>query len=111
MSPSPPESDRRSSPRTPVSFGAVLYYNSLMLPGCELRNMSPAGAFVITDGQYLPDQAMVDLALSDFTDNGMAKRLSAQIVRSASDGVGVRLLDPDPGMMRQLVEMLYRLPA
>jgi hypothetical protein len=105
------QADRRANRRAPVSFHAVLYYNTLMLPGCEVRDLSAGGAFVITDGQFLPDQAEVDLALPQLSESGTAKRFAVQIVRSNGEGVGVRLLNSDPAAMRSLAEMLYRLPA
>lgn len=107
----PMQPDRRASRRTPVSFRAVLYYNTLMLPGCEVRDLSVGGAFVVTDGQFLPDQAMVDLSLPQLSEGGGADRLTAQIVRSNDEGVGVRLLNAGPATMRSLAGMLYRLPA
>ena len=102
--------ERRVSERTPVSFRAVVYYNTLMLPGCELRNLSPEGGFVYTDGQFLPDQAVVDLALPQHDEGTVPLRFSAQVVRSNGDGVGIRLLHSDPTELRGLAEMLYRFP-
>jgi len=101
--------ERRSSPRFPVSVGAVVYYNSLMLPGCEISNISSDGAFVTTDGQFLPDQAMIDLGLAGMDVNGVPQRLTVQVVRSTGEGVGVRLASSDPATVRRLVEMLYSL--
>ena len=103
--------ERRSSRRTPVSFGTVVYYNSLMLPGCELRNLSPEGAYVCTEGRFLPDQAVVDLALPELDTEGGPWRISARVVRSDSEGVGIRLVPADPTELRSLAEALYRLPG
>jgi len=103
--------DRRSSRRMPVTIGAVLYYNNLMLPGCEIRDLSPDGAFILTDGQFLPDQAQIDVALPQSSPRGLPARIEAQVVRSTGDGVGVRLLPGDPAAMRDLVEKFYKLPV
>lgn len=101
--------NRRCSPRMPVSIDAVIYYNTLMLPDCEIQDLSPEGAFVATDERFLPDQAMVDLAVP--TASGSSRRFSAQVVRNSPSGVGVRLLHNDPAAMRSFVEFLYQLPA
>lgn len=101
--------NRRCSHRVPVSIDTVIYYNSLMLPDCEIQDLSPEGAFVATDERYLPDQAIVDLALP--MTNGSPQRFSAQIVRNTATGVGVRLLHDDPVAVRSFVEFLYHLPA
>lgn len=93
----------------PVSIETVIYYNSLMLPDCEIRDVSPEGAFVATDERYIPDQAIVDLALP--TPNGLPQRVSAQVVRNTAAGVGVRLLHNNPASVRTFVEFLYQLPA
>lgn len=93
----------------PVSIDTVIYYNSLMLPACEIRDLSPEGAFVATDDRYLPEQAIIDLALS--MADVLPQRFSAQVVRNTAAGVGVRLLHNDPAAVRSFVEFLYRLPA
>lgn len=105
------QTDRRACRRMPVTIGAVLYYNSLMIPGCEIRDLSPDGAYILTDGQFLPDQAQIDVALPQLMPQGVPSRIAAQVVRSTGDGVGVRLLPGDPVVMRSLVEMFYNLPA
>lgn len=105
------QTDRRASRRMPVTIGAVLYYNSLMLPGCEIRDLSPDGAYILTDGQFLPDQAQIDVALPQLMPQGVPSRIAAQVIRSTGDGVGVRLIPGDPVVMRSLVEMFYNLPA
>jgi len=103
--------DRRACQRLPVSFNAVVYYNSLMLPGCEIRDLSPEGAYILTDGHFLPDQAEIDLALPQLIAKGVHQRITAQVVRSTGDGVGVKILPGSPAVLHSLVEMLYRLPA
>lgn len=95
----------------PVTVSAVLYYNNLMVPGCEIRDLSPDGAYILTDGQFLPDQAQIDVALPQLSARGLPMRVSAQVIRSTGEGVGVRLLPGDPAVMRSLVEMFYSLPA
>jgi hypothetical protein len=105
------QADRRNSRRMPVTVNAVLYYNSLMLPGCEIRDLSPDGAFILTDGQFLPDQAQIDVALPQLSPKGLPGRIPAQVIRSTGEGVGVRLLPGSPAIMRSLVEMFYSLPA
>lgn len=105
---SPPvAAERRASQRMPVSLGAVLYYNALMLLDCHICDLSSQGAFVLTSGQYLPDHASVDLAFAIPAAYGMPQRVAAQVVRSSNDGVGVRLEHVDPAMLRGLVETLY----
>jgi PilZ domain len=99
--------ERRVTNRVPVSIQAVLYYNSLMLPECQIRDLSPHGAFVFTDGHHLPDQASVDLAFNIPGAGGMPQRFSAQVKRSTDDGVGVSLELADPGALRRLIETLY----
>lgn len=106
-----PHTERRTSPRIPVSVSAVLYYNALMLPGCEISNLSADGAFVSTDGHFLPDQAFMDLGLPGMDVNGALPRLSVQVVRSTESGVGVRLGRIDPATVRRLAEMVYGLNA
>lgn len=98
--------ERRTSDRVPVSVDAILYYNSLLLTDCRIRNLSPDGAFISTSGQYIPDRALVDLSLN-VPVAGAPLRLTAQVMRSTEDGVGVRLQDVNAGTLRQLIETLY----
>lgn len=99
--------DRRATHRIPVSLGAALYYNTLMLPECQVRDLSPEGAFIATGGQFLPDQALLDLAFSVPAAGGASQRFAAQVMRSTEEGVGVRLRHTDTNSMRNLIEMLY----
>ena len=99
--------ERRAERRIPVSLGAVLYYNTLMLPECQIRDLSPAGAFVATGGHFLPDQALLDLALGVPTAGGVSQRFTAQVIRCTEQGVGVRLRHIDPNSLRNLIETLY----
>jgi len=99
--------ERRASERMPVSLGAVLYYNTLVLPDCHIRDLSSQGAFVLTSGHFLPDQANVDLAFAIPAAYGMPPRVAAQVVRSTNDGVGLRLEHVEPAMLRGLIETLY----
>jgi PilZ domain len=99
--------ERRANKRIPVSVGAVLYYNSLMLPDCHIRDLSSQGAFILTGGQSLPDRANVDLAFAIPAAYGMPPRVTAQVIRSTGYGVGIRLAHVDPAMLRSLSETLY----
>ena len=99
--------ERRAERRVPVALDAVLYYNALMLPECQIRNLSPEGAFVITGGHFLPDRALLDLAFGISAAGGMPQRVTAQVMRSTEEGVGVRLQHNDTNSMRNLIETLY----
>lgn len=99
--------ERRAGHRIPVSLGAVLYYNTLMLPECQIRDLSPAGAFVATGGHFLPDQAQLDLALAVPAAGGVSQRFTVQVIRCTEEGVGVRLRHTDPNSLRNLIEILY----
>jgi hypothetical protein len=99
--------ERRAAHRIPVSIQAVLYYNSLMLPECQVRDLSPEGAFVDTGGHFLPDQALVDLALSVRVAGGVPLRFAVQVMRCTEEGVGVRMQHTDSNSMRNLIETLY----
>jgi len=99
--------ERRATRRIPVSLGAVLYYNTLMLPECQVCDLSPEGAFVATGGHFLPDQALLDLAFSVPVAGGVPQRFTAQVMRCTEAGVGVRLRHADASSMRNLIEMLY----
>lgn len=99
--------ERRGSQRIPVSVGAVLYYNALMLTDCHIRDLSSQGAFILTGGHFLPDRASIDLAFAIPAAYGMPQRVAAQVVRSTDDGVGIRLDHVDPAMLRSLIETLY----
>lgn len=99
--------ERRAERRIPVSLGAVLYYNTLMLPECQIRDLSPAGAFVATGGHFLPDQALLDLAFGVPAAGGMPQRFTAQVIRCTEEGVGVRLRHTEPNSLRNLIETLY----
>lgn len=99
------QKERRGNRRVPVALEAVLYYNTLMLPDCRIRNLSPEGAFVSTDGHFLPDHASVDLSIT--SPDGMPQRLSAIVMRSNEQGVGLRLHDVHPVTLRSLIETLY----
>lgn len=99
--------ERRATRRVPVAIDAVLYYNSLMLPECYVRDLSPQGAFIATSGHFLPDQAQVDVALNVPEANGVPRRFSAQVIRSTEDGAGVRLQNIDPIALRSLIDSLY----
>ena len=63
MARQPPTSERRATRRVAVAIDAVLYYNTVMLPECYVRDLSPEGAFIATRGHFLPDQAQVDVTL------------------------------------------------
>lgn len=99
--------ERRATRRIPVSLGAVLYYNTLMLPECLVRDLCAEGAFVATSGHFLPDQALLDLAFSVPAAGGVPQRFTAQVMRCTEEGVGVRLRHTDPSSMRNLIETLY----
>jgi hypothetical protein len=99
--------ERRATRRIPVSLGAVLYYNALMLPECQVRDLSPEGAFVATGGHFLPDQVLLDLAFSVPVAGGVPQRFTAQVMRCTEEGVGVRLQHTDASSVRNLIEMLY----
>jgi hypothetical protein len=99
--------ERRAENRIPVSLEAVLYYNTLMLPECRVRDLSPEGAFVITGGHFLPDRALLDLAFSSLSPGGTPQRVTAQVMRCTEEGVGVRLQHNDTNSMRNLIETLY----
>lgn len=99
--------ERRATHRIPASIKAVLYYNSLMLPECQVRDLSPEGAFVATGGHYLPDQALVDLALNVPGAGGVPQRFNAHVMRCTEDGVGIRLKLDDTNSLRRLIEILY----
>ena len=99
--------ERRATRRIPVSLGAVLYYNTLMLPECQVRDLSPVGAFVATSGTFLPDQALLDLAFRVPVAGGVPQRFTAQVMRCTEEGVGVRLRHNDTSSMRNLIETLY----
>jgi hypothetical protein len=106
-----PAQERRHNRRVAVSYGAVVYYNTLVLPDCEVRDLSPEGAFVVTGGHFLPDRALVDLAIPQISTPGMPQRLNAQVVRSDGHGVGLRLVHRDASALRRFVEVFYALPA
>ena len=99
--------ERRATRRIPVSLGAVLYYNTLMLPECQVRDLSTEGAFVATGGHFLPDRAVLDLAFSVTAAGGVPQRFTAQVMRCTEKGVGIRLQHTDAGSMRNLIETLY----
>jgi len=99
--------ERRAANRIPVSVQAVLYYNSLMLAECQVRDLSAEGAFVDTGGHFLPDQAQVDLAFSLTAVDGVPLRFAVQVMRCTEQGVGVRLRHADSGPLRNLIEVLY----
>ena len=101
------ESERRALRRVPVAIDAVIYYNTLMLPECYVRDLSPEGAFIATNGNSLPDQALVDVALNAPGASGVPQRFSARVVRSTEEGAGVRLQNIEPGAMRRLITALY----
>jgi hypothetical protein len=99
--------ERRGNRRIPVSLQAVVYYNSLMLPECIIRDISSDGMFVSTGGRYLPDRARVDLALALTSPGAQPQRLDAEVVRLTDDGVGLRLNQGDPVRFRAFVDTLY----
>jgi hypothetical protein len=99
--------ERRTAHRIPVSIQAVLYYNSLMLSECQVRDLSLKGAFIDTGGHFLPDQALADLVFSVRVADGVSQRFTVQVMRCTEEGVGVRLQYTDSGSLRNLVETLY----
>lgn len=102
-----PKPDRRVMRRVPVAIDAVLYYNNLMLPECFVRDLSPEGAFIATSGNFLPDQALVDVALNVPDASGVPHRFSARVIRSTEQGAGLRLQNLEPGALRRLITTLY----
>jgi hypothetical protein len=101
--------ERRDYRRVPVSIEVVVYYNTLMLPECRIRDLTPESAFIVTGGHFLPDRAQLDLAIS--VPGQMPQRFAAQVMRSNEEGVGVRLHDGSPASMRRLIETLYTAEA
>lgn len=102
----PGVAERRSGYRLPVSLNAVLYYNSLTLPDCRLRDLGPDGAFILTSGSFVPDRAHVDLVICTPTGREMP-RFMARVMRSNEEGVGVLLEPADPLSLRRLADILY----
>ena len=98
--------ERRTSDRVPVSVDAILYYNSLLLTDCRIRNLSQSGAYILTGGTFIPDRALVDVSLN-VPAAGVPVRLTAQVMRSTEEGIGVRLQDVNAGTLRQLIESPY----
>ncbi len=99
--------ERRTTRRIPIALEAVLYYNTLMLPECQVRDLSSEGAFVITGGQFLPDHALLDMAFSTPVAGGVPQRFIAQVMRCTDEGVGLRLQHADGNSMRNMIEALY----
>lgn len=99
--------DRRAMRRVPVAIDAVLYYNTLMLPECSIRDLSSEGAFITTSGSFLPDHALIDVALNVPAAGGLPRRFSARVMRSREEGAGVRLQNLEPGALRKLIAALY----
>lgn len=99
--------ERRAAPRIPVSFGAVLYYNTLMLPECRVSNLSLEGAFIVTAGHFLPDSARLDLAFNVEAAISVPQRIIAQVVRCTDAGVGVRLEYSTSDSLRNFIETMY----
>jgi hypothetical protein len=100
------QTERRACRRVAVSIDAVVYYSSLMLPDCHIRDLTPEGAFISTRGHFLPDRALVDLAIQ-VPNGGTQQRFTAQVMRSTEEGVGIRLQDANPATLRRLIEALY----
>jgi hypothetical protein len=98
--------ERRNSGRVPVAVDAIVYYNSLLLTDCRIRNLSTGGAFIVTGGTFIPDRALIDLSLN-VPAAGAPLRLSAQVMRSTEEGVGVQLQDVNSATLRQLIQTLY----
>jgi hypothetical protein len=99
--------ERRATHRIPVSLGAVLYYNALMLPECQIRDISPEGAFVATGGHFFPGQALLDLAFGVPAAGGVPQRFTVQVMHCTAEGIGVSLQHTDSNSMRNLIETLY----
>jgi hypothetical protein len=99
--------ERRASQRVPVSVKAVLYYNSLMLPDCHIRDLSSHGAFVLTPDEFLPIHASVDLSFDIPEAYGISQRVEAKVMRKTAEGVGLRLSSADPRMLEALGDTLY----
>lgn len=102
-----PNPERRAMRRVPVAIDAVLYYNTLMLPECYVRDLSSEGAFIATSGNFLPEQALVDVALNVPDASGVPRRFSARVMRSSEEGAGVRLQNLEPVALRRLITTLY----
>lgn len=107
MTQDPNRQERRRALRVPVSVDVVLYYNSLMLHDCSMRDLSADGAFIVTGGQTLPDRAYVDLAFAAPAADGQDQRFGAEVVRFTDEGVGVLLRQADPARLRVLATALY----
>lgn len=102
-----PNPERRAMRRVPVAIDAVIYYNTLMLSECSVRDLSPEGAFIATSGNFLPDQALVDVALNVPGASGVPRRFSARVMRSTEQGAGLLLQNLEPGALRRLITTLY----
>jgi len=100
------EKERRSTGRVPVSVDAIVYYNSLLLTDCTVRNLSMGGAFIFTGGTHLPDRALIDVSLN-VPATVTPLRLSARVMRANEEGVGVMLQDVNANTLRQLIQTLY----
>ncbi|MHB8346805.1 MAG: PilZ domain-containing protein [Acidiferrobacterales bacterium] len=99
--------ERRDNPRMPVALDVALYYSSLKLMGCQTRDISLEGAYVHTGGQVLPQNAVIDMALTlQVGDQVRFHQLSAEVTRSDLDGVGLMFRRSDYTSFNALMHFL-----
>lgn len=98
--------ERRQSPRVPVSFDVVLNHRAQSLV-CTMRDISLGGAFIDADPELLPYAGLIELSFSLPLRNGSSfVRLPATIHRVTEDGAAVTFGDVGSELYFQLVDMI-----
>jgi hypothetical protein len=98
--------ERRGNVRVESDLDAALYYNSLALLSCRVRDISPDGVFIDTGGQSLPQNARIDVRF-DVNTGGRDRHhpLQAEVMHVGDRGVGLKFEHTDYPAFVSVVSM------
>lgn len=93
--------DRRECARIRLPLVAY-YWNGAIAQACEVKEISPAGAYIVTEDRWYPGTVLrltfqytnghMNKLPSMLDDSEMTRMVRAKLVRIGSDGIGVRLI-------------------
>ncbi|MDH5632846.1 MAG: PilZ domain-containing protein [Gammaproteobacteria bacterium] len=103
--------ERRWTPRFPISVNISIYYSGLGLISAKTSNLSQRGAYVETGHIRLRLGSHVELILPVSTDpQGNHQRLGARIARIDNRGIGLAFRDAPSEDTESLHRLLSQYP-
>lgn len=102
------KSERRDTPRIPITLDAILDYNNQNYQHSITRDISLDGVFVESKETRLPKRGALELAIKLPAD-GMSKyhRFHAQVVRVTNNGAGLLFDRVDTDSYAALLDLVF----